>query len=391
MDAGEPQPARRQQCDREGDRAGKTPERPRGTRRGAHHRVERQERADPECGTDAVQEHRGRVDDPRRGGTGVPAECERKSQPEQANKREAAGGAGRLRGQGEEAGKERKSGCNRGETVGGRNARFPSRLLLQRGERKIERVEALQTDRRHVGNEPANERHDPRSGTRWRIGEPGAKECAARADEQSNVDDDLDHPQTGADAWIAKYLRCGRRSRARSADRKDQGSRDRVAIGRDHAPAQHMRAAAQVLRQVDCDLCVLRNYGAKRDRLAVGADEADHERRHRLVERQGHCRGRTRQHGSVGGLRLEQRSMRPGLRRLRECRQQRDDKREAAHGRGRVTSWATVSAPGRARDNRWTIFPRQESRSSDEYPSRIPALPGNRASFQVRDRRQRIR
>ncbi len=199
-------------------------------------------------------------------------------------------------------------------------------------------------------------------------------------------------------------------------------------VGRDHAPAQHMGSGRQARRRGDGHRRVLGDDSTKRRRLAAGTDETHHQRRDRLVEGQGQHRRRRRHHRAVGGLRLDQRGMRMRLRRMRDRDQQRQDGGNAqrddrrAHRsrvyprsdlnvrksakadlrwhvrkpaiadlrwpRDHVTSSAGASAPVPARDNRRTICPRRESRSSDECPSRIPAPPGHRASGRLRDRPQ---
>ena len=122
---------------------------------------------------------------------------------------------------------------------------------------------------------------------RNRVGDPGAKEGTADAGEEPDIEHDLDRPQCRAHARIGTTLRSRRRSCARCADREHQRAADRMPVGRDHPPAQHVRAALQVRGHADRDAVLFSATTARGgDGPAVRSEQPDHQRRHRLVERQ---------------------------------------------------------------------------------------------------------
>ena len=61
---------------------------------------------------------------------------------------------------------------------------------------------------------------------------------------RSAIDHQPQRPKRGATGWSPTRL-CGRRLRAWRADREDQCAADRMAVGRDYTPAQHVGAALQ--------------------------------------------------------------------------------------------------------------------------------------------------
>ncbi len=186
----------------------------------------------------------------------------------------------------------------------------------------------------------------------------------------------------------ARRCRCGR-LRARCADREHQRAADRMPVGRAHAPAQHMGAGSEVRQPGDGDGRILRNDRARGEGHAGRADQTHDQRRYRLVEGQGQRRRRRGEDRAVRRLRFHQRGMRPRIGRMHERDQQRDNVRDADHGR--IIFSATASAPAQARANRGPISRRLGSRSSDARLSRIPAPPESRASCRLRDRRRESR
>ena len=231
---------------------------------------------------------------------------------------------------------------------------------------------------------------------RIRISDPGLKEGAPNAHEQPNIKDELDRPEQRAHACVGLAVRGGVRPRARRADREHHRASDGMSVGRDHAPAQHVRAALGHRRCRDHHCCVLGHDVANRYRLAVGADQPHHQRRYRLVESQRQHRGRQRQHRAVRRVRSHERCVGAGVGAVRQRDQQHqcpdsEVRHSLRHVPTHVTVSATTSAPAQARGNRRTTFPPPGSRSSGGPPSRTPAPPGNRASSRLRDRRRESR
>ena len=117
----------------------------------------------------------------------------------------------------------------------------------------------------------------------------------------------------------------------RRADREAQGAADRVAVGGDHAPADDLRAPRGAGRHRDQDAGVLGARGDLADH-AVGAEPAEHQRAHRLVEGERDHVRRGGQHGAVGGVGPDELRVRAGGA-GGEPAEQRDEG-EAAHRRG---------------------------------------------------------
>ena len=144
-------------------------------------------------------------------------------------------------------------------------------------ERCAERVQSLQAERQRRRDEAAQDRCDDEAlaGTPA-LGQPGDGKGAADAEKQADVEKDLAdpdcRPQTPVDSFGD-----GRR-RTRRADRKQHRAADRMAIGGDHPPAQHMRAGSEPLRIVDVERLAIEPKRRQRNRRSIRPHQAQHQR-----------------------------------------------------------------------------------------------------------------
>ena len=225
--------------------------------------------------------------------------------------------------------------------AGGQRAR-PRRRRDDAARRKVEKIETLQAERSHRAEETNNEgtAADHRSGS-GPLPDPGREERAADAGEQAEIHSDPRQPdQHGKRACFRR-----RRSSGHGADREHHRARHGMAVLRDHAVADDLRALRQVVGQND-------QHGlADRTRrdvacLAGGVDDADHGRRDTLVEVQLHHLRRLGQHAAIGRLRRDQRRMSPCGARDAKSRQQRGKAGKHARHRRSLYGFVVSLRPG---------------------------------------------
>ncbi len=107
-----------------------------------------------------------------------------------------------------------------------------------------------------------------------------------------------------------------------------------MAVGRDDAPAQHMRAGHQLARIVDLDGLVVEPEGGKCLRCPVGPHQGQRQRRHRLAEGQRETLRAVREHRSVSRIGLDKRGMGKGSIGQRKDEQQKDRDQSAGEPAG---------------------------------------------------------
>ncbi len=140
---------------------------------------------------------------------------------------------------------------------------------------------------------------------------------------QADVEKNLAEPDRRAQIPVDRLGRHWRR--ARRADGKQHRTADRMAVGGNHPPTQHMRAGFQLLRIVDGDGLVAEAKGGQRNRCAVGPHKGEHQRRHRLAEGQRKLPRALRQHRAVSRIGFDQRRMRERAARQADSHEQRED------------------------------------------------------------------
>ena len=106
-----------------------------------------------------------------------------------------------------------------------------------------------------------------------------------------------------------------------------------MAIGGDDAPAQHMRALAEIARRVDGDRTAVDLEAGQPFGRSVRPDQRQHKRRDGLVEGQREAGRRLRQHGAVAGVGGNQRGMGEGHSRQGQPEQEGDEKAAYRDGR----------------------------------------------------------
>ena len=297
------------------------------------HGRQRRQRADPVGHGDAVQEQRRPGQPLRRGGRGMPAGRQR--QPD-ARHRERGQHPGdqdarafpRVPGDGHRHDRNQQ----RRPEAGGKRAR-PRRRRHDAAKRKVEEIETLQAERGHRADETDGERAAADRRSARALPDPGREERAADADEQAEIDPDPRQPDQHRQR--AGFRR--RRGPGHGADREHHRSRHGMAVLRDHAVADDLRALRQVVGQNDQHGLADRARGDVA-RLAAGIDDADHGRRDALVEVQLHHLRRQRQHAAIGRLRRNQRRMGPRGARNAQSRQQRGKASEHARHRDGFTA-----------------------------------------------------
>lgn len=92
--------------------------------------------------------------------------------------------------------------------------------------------------------------------------QPDRREHAADADEQADIECHLRTEHAGANGPV-DLVHDRRRRGIRLADREHDRTADRVPVRRNHAPAQHMRPAAEAGRRTDLDGLILNLEGAR--------------------------------------------------------------------------------------------------------------------------------
>ena len=290
-----------------------------------------------------MQEQCRAADQLRRGGAGVPAERQRKTDAEHARERDAVREPRRPHREAGEAGKQ--SGCGGGnrQAVGGGEPRFPDILPQQAGQRAIEHVETVQPDRDRRGHQPDEQRRDQRSGCRRTgagITDPGAEESTADPDEQPDIEREPGRPERRSHARAGGRLR--RRLLGRRADRENQRAAYRVSVRRGHPPAQHVGTRRQRRIACDHDGRILDLHRVRREREAGRQDQPDHQRHDRLVEGQPQRGRRRSQDRAVRRLGLDQPGMRQRRRGSDQRREQGNDDGDRPHGHGRITASAAA-------------------------------------------------
>jgi len=310
---------------------------PRNGGREAHERVvaagpqaggERHQGAGPERDRDGVHQH-GRAHQPlRRGRARVPTGGERGADTKQCDKRQRAAPRETAPEHDHKADAQRDAGDHGRDPIGRADAGRPDRGAGQVRQRDRERIGALQADREDDRHKTEARQHDDHPANARRRGppvNPGAEHRPADAEHQRRIDGDPGEPERGLGGAVG--LRHGsRRAVARLPEREPHDAADRMAIGRDHPPAQQVAAALGHRRHADRDRIVLVADRAEQHEPPARFDQPQRDRRHRLVEGEPQRRGRIRQHRAIAGRAVDQRGVRMGVAGVRQQRgeEQRD-------------------------------------------------------------------
>ena len=218
----------------------------------------------------------------------------------------------------------------------GKRAR-PRRRRHDAAKGKVEKIETLQAERGHRADETDGKRAAADRRSARALPDPGREERAADAHEQPEINSDPREPDQHRQRTGFRR----RRGPRHGADRKHHRSRHGMTVLRDHAIADDLRSYRQVVRQNDQHGLADRT-GCDIARLAAGIDDADHGRRHALVEVQLHHLRRQREHAAIGRLRRNQRRMGPRGARNAKSRQQRGKAGEHARHRDCFTALSSA-------------------------------------------------
>ena len=215
------------------------------------------------------------------------------------------------------SGGERHQRDDRSPAIGGRKPGHPDARLPQIRQRQAQHVDALQSHRHDGSHKPAFQRDRDGSARAWgerAARDPGGIKMRPHAAEQTDVQHKPGEPDRRAQGTFGIRRRARRRRGlgrdAWRTDRKRQRAADRMTVERDHAPAHEMRAAHERSRQRRDKRVARRGDVREVRRVSARPDQAQRERRHRLVEGELQRHRRTRDNHAIRRLAADERGVR---------------------------------------------------------------------------------